>query len=100
MRQHPQESSFVTEGKALGIHQDAYITRIRLAEGGSKTYTLHNTEHGIYVFVVSGSVSIAGEALTARDAAALENIDTCDIVSVTTAVLLIIEVPISTQGPL
>lgn len=89
----PLKSSFVSEGKALGIHQDAYITRVRLQKTSPYIYALKNKEHGLYVFVVSGSVSIAHEKLSARDAAALEELGECEIFAEDSADIMVIEVP-------
>ncbi len=83
------------EGEALGIHQDAYITRVQLAEGETYTYTLHDALHGAYVFVISGELSVAGSLLNEKDALAISDMQDIPLVGDTMATALVIEVPLS-----
>lgn len=56
-------------------------------------YTLHNTDYGVYVFVIDGCVSIAGETLNKRDAIGLSELDKLTFISKSSTTLLMIEVP-------
>jgi redox-sensitive bicupin YhaK (pirin superfamily) len=79
--------------EGLGINQDAFISKVVLEEGKDFSYSLHAEGNGSYVFVVSGSVEIEGEALFARDAAGISEADALKIVATAQTELLIIEVP-------
>ena len=78
---------------ALGIHQDAYITRLSLQPDESSEYRIKKNGNGLYVLVVDGEVAIADEVLGKRDAVGIE--DTTAITSTARAKteLLLIEVP-------
>ncbi|MBU6320921.1 MAG: pirin family protein [Patescibacteria group bacterium] len=54
------------DGGALTINQDAHITLANVA--GDFAYALRDPAHGVYLFVVSGAVEIAGATLRERDA--------------------------------
>lgn len=82
-----------TEG-ALPIHQDAYLSQGVVAAGNSLTYTLKNPEHGLYVFVVEGEVTVAGETLQSRDAIGLIELTDLSISASAFSRLLLIEVPL------
>jgi redox-sensitive bicupin YhaK (pirin superfamily) len=53
---------------ALTINQDAAIFYGALDEGVSLEYVLTERTHGIYIFVIDGSLSVGGEVLGKRDA--------------------------------
>lgn len=78
---------------ALGIHQDAYITRGRSEEGKPFRYTLHDGSHGVYVFLISGTAQVADASLSARDAAAITGEGEIEVKG--SADFLLIEVPLS-----
>ncbi len=56
------------DGHALRINQDAWFSRGDFDAGRSVDYRLHGEGNGVYVFVIDGEVSIAGETLSRRDA--------------------------------
>ncbi len=80
---------------SLGIHQDAYICLARVDRDHPLNFELQNKRHGVYLFVISGSIEIAGETLDARDAIGITEADKIRIESPQSAELLIIEVPMS-----
>lgn len=84
-----------SDGRAgsLQIMQDASITRKVIAVEQEAVYTLTDATHGVYVFVVSGKVQVAGSELAVRDAIAIEDIQTLHIFAREDSELLIIEVP-------
>ncbi|MDX2305151.1 MAG: pirin family protein [Microscillaceae bacterium] len=82
---------------ALWINQDAYFTRIDLDEQVVKEYTLHKTGNGVYVFVIQGNVQIEGKELGKRDAIGLWNTDKVQIQALSSAELLLIEVPMTSR---
>ncbi len=81
------------EHDSLQIMQDAYITRVVLAEGESYSYTLRNPDHGVYVFIVEGRVVVGQEELSARDAMGVEETERIDVAAQIASTLLLIEVP-------
>jgi len=77
----------------LLINQDAYVSRAVLDEGIEVEYALKRPENGIYIFVVSGSVNVAGHGLSDRDALGIVNAKEILISATTPAEILIFEVP-------
>src|SRR6185369_6587918 len=59
---------------ALAIYQQARISRADLATGNSLSYTIAHPGNGVYVLVIEGDVSIAGEELGRRDAIGLSDV--------------------------
>ena len=82
------------EGGALGINQDAYITLVNIADGPF-SYALHNTAHGVYVFVISGEVTAAGVQLGERDALGVTGAAEITLAAKGAARLIIFEVPMA-----
>jgi quercetin 2,3-dioxygenase len=82
-------------GEGLPISQDAYITRGRVTEGTTIEYTLHNPNNGVFVFLISGEITIGEHTLTARDALAITEAEVISMVSTgdEAADILVIEVP-------
>jgi hypothetical protein len=79
---------------SLFINQDASIVYGALDAGASLTYTLHKNTHGVYLFVIEGSLSAHGNTLEKRDALGLWGIDYLEIKGVASSNFLIIEVPL------
>jgi redox-sensitive bicupin YhaK (pirin superfamily) len=77
----------------LNIHQDAYISRIKIDAEGSLEYTLKEEGNGVYFFLVSGDANIEGETLTSRDAIGVENLDVIPLSSKNGVDIIAIEVP-------
>lgn len=78
---------------SLTIHQDARISRIDLDENTDFKYLLKSENHGVYLMVIDGEVSINHLALSKRDAIGISETMQFSINSKTTSELLIIEVP-------
>lgn len=78
---------------ALGIHQDAYVTKMILSENESRIYDIKKAGNGAYVLVVSGEVESLGETLRKRDAMGIEAVEEISITAKTQTELLVIEVP-------
>lgn len=86
------EAEEVDKG-ALLINQDAYISRVSLDAGKEVEYALKRPLNGIYVFVVKGSISVAGHDLSDRDAIGLVDTKEILISAVVPSEVLIFEVP-------
>ncbi len=78
----------------LKIHQDALISRIDLDENTDFNYTLKSENHGLYLMVIEGEISIDSEILAKRDAIGISDVKSIHIKSKITSELLFIEVPI------
>ncbi len=52
---------------SLWINQQAYFSLLNLDKGKEISYSLQGSENGVYVFLISGSVEVAGHQLSARD---------------------------------
>lgn len=81
------------KGEAIWINQDAWFSLGDFTNDQQAEYNLHNTDHGVYVFVIDGCVSIAGETLNKRDGIGLSELDKLTFSSKGSIKLLIIEVP-------
>ena len=54
--------------EGLKIHQDAWIYRTTLETGKKVSLQPHTAGHGFYVFILSGQVTVSGQALGSKDA--------------------------------
>ena len=83
---------------SLIINQDAQVGRIRLQRLREYLYTKNDPKNAVFIFVISGTVTIENNLLNARDAIScsgsadifLDANEACD--------LLLIEVPVSTEA--
>lgn len=81
--------------EGLNIHQDAWFSLGKFDKDFSTTYELKNKEHGVYVFVIDGVVTINGEKLSRRDGVGITEADKLEIKADTNAELLLMEVPMN-----
>jgi len=80
------------EKEGLTFHQDAMIKRGIITS--PQTYTLNNKDNGLFVFVINGEVSLAGETITDRDSAEITEVSEITITPEKESDILLIEVPI------
>ncbi len=80
---------------SLWINQNAYFSLGNFDAGKETSYAVKHKGNGIYIFVISGSVTVNGELLGIRDAIAIEGTDSVDIHTNETTELLVIEVPMN-----
>ena len=78
---------------SLKIHQDALISRIDLDENSNFNYSLKSENHGVYVMVIGGDISIDNEQFHKRDAIGISQAKNFTINSLGTSELLFIEIP-------
>ncbi|WP_370087420.1 pirin family protein [Ekhidna sp.] len=78
---------------ALWINQDAWFSLTDLDRNTSITYDFHKSGNGVYLFVIDGNVSVAGELLKKRDALGISDTSKLEVSASTNARLLFIEVP-------
>ena len=82
------------EGESISINQDAYFALIDIDKDRSVSYQLHNSNNGIYLFVILGSVLFDEHCLEERDGVEVSNISNVDLLAATDTQVLCIETPI------
>lgn len=85
-----------TDEEGIGIYQDAWFQRAILEKGKKLEYSLKNSNSGVYLFLISGELSIDENIkLQARDAVAIWDINkTINIFADKEANILLMEIPI------
>jgi redox-sensitive bicupin YhaK (pirin superfamily) len=83
------------EDDILWIHQDAYISSIKLLKESTFEYKIRIPGNGIFVFVIEGELSVEGKSLNRRDAIAVSDMELIQMKSVDDSKLLFIEVPMN-----
>ena len=81
------------DGKSLWINQDAWFLLGVFEKNKIVKYRLEKNDHGIYLFVLEGTLRIADEELRRGDGIGISQIEAVDIHMVEDAKLLLIEVP-------
>lgn len=87
----------VSDGSVLGtlaIGQRALIARAHLVPGASLAYPISEPGRGVYLMVVEGEATVAGETLKRRDAIGLAGVAEVLVVAQTNTELLTIEVAV------
>lgn len=79
---------------ALSINQDAYVSSGHFDVGKTFEYELHASENGVYIFIVDGLVSVAGEELDSRDAVGISEESRISVECKRASKILIFEVPL------
>ena len=83
------------DGSAPGtLLQQAWFSMGTFDAGQDFSYSLHNKQNGIYVFVIEGEVQIENTMLNRRDAMGIYDVDQVKIASKKKSHLLVIEVPL------
>ncbi len=77
------------------IHQDAWFTMGKFDSGTEVSYTLNKKDNGVYLFVLSGDLTVDGNLLNTRDAIGMTDFETLDIKANTDAEFLLMEVPMN-----
>jgi len=80
----------------LKIHQQAWIYRANLKAGVKVDCKPHTASHGLYIFVIEGSVATEGRTLEKRDALGVTDTEIVEVQAVTDSDVLILEVPMKT----
>lgn len=79
---------------SLLINQDAYISYGVLDDGKTLLYKFHDSEHGVYFFVIEGTLTIGDLVLKKRDAFGVWGTKEVEITSQIGSTFLVIEVPL------
>ncbi len=75
------------------IHQDAWFHLADFDKDFSKTYELKKEGNGMYVFVISGTITVDGQELETRDGLGITDFETLDIKATSDAKFLLMEIP-------
>lgn len=78
---------------SLKIHQDANISRIDLDKDQNFKYHLKSKNHGVYVMIIHGNVTVNNSNLQTRDAIGVSETEDFEIKALDDSQLLFIEVP-------
>ncbi|NCD69970.1 pirin family protein [Mucilaginibacter agri] len=80
------------EDAGVWIHQNAWFNMGKFDKGAETTYQLNDKTNGVYAFILSGSVTINGQLLDARDGMGILA-DSLNVKAETDAEILLMEVP-------
>ena len=83
------------EVDSLKINQDAKISRIDLSKNKEFTYDLKSDNHGVYVMLISGEITIEDKKLEKRDAIGIYTTTNFTLISKQNSEILFIEVPMN-----
>lgn len=75
------------------IHQNAWFSLGKFDQGLTQTYTLHDPNNGVYVFVIEGSIVVHGQTLDTRDGLGVWDTENFTIDVLENAHVLLMEVP-------
>ncbi|GAA4319925.1 pirin family protein [Mucilaginibacter gynuensis] len=75
------------------IHQDAWFHTGQLTADTTATYNIKKNGNGVYVFVISGDVTVNGQSLNERDGMGIWDIDALEIKADSDVQVLLMDVP-------
>ena len=77
------------------IYQDAWFFLADFDKDFTKTYTLNKEGNGLYVFVISGTITVDGQELETRDGLGIWDFTNLEIKASTEAKFLLMEIPMN-----
>ena len=81
------------DDEGVWIHQNAWFHLGKFDSGVSAEYVLKAKENGVYVFVISGNVTVNNQALQTRDGLGVWEVDSLSIKADSDVEFLLMEVP-------
>lgn len=84
--------------EAVWINQDSWFTLGNFQAGQSASYSFHRPNSGVYGFLISGSATVNGQPLKARDGIGVWETDALRVEATTDTEILLIEVPMQFRG--
>ena len=81
------------DDEGVWIHQDAWFYLADFDKDFSKTYELRKEGNGMYVFVISGTITVDGQELETRDGLGITDFESLDIKATSDAKFLLMEIP-------
>ena len=82
------------EAGSVYINQDAYFSLAEIEKDKTVDYMVRKQGHGVYAFVINGSVSLNDIELESRDGAEISNTNVVQFVANENAQVLCIEIPL------
>ena len=79
----------------LWLNQDAYLSLTDLEKDKSINYKVHTKGNGVYLFLIDGEISVAGEALSKRDGIGIYETAEFSIIANKDSQILLIEIPMN-----
>jgi hypothetical protein len=84
-----------TNDAGVWIHQDAWFNLAQFDADFEKNYSLHQTDNGVYVFVLRGKVKINDETLNTRDGMGIWNTKDFSVKAEENSEFILMEVPMN-----
>lgn len=82
--------------EGVWIHQNAWFNIGKFDINHKETYTLHNQNNGVYLFLLEGRLSVNGQELTKRDGLGIRKANEINLNSLeNNTEVLLMEVPLS-----
>ncbi len=78
---------------ALWINQEAWFSLANLDARGGIEYSMHKNGNGVYLFIIEGQVTAAGQSLSRRDGLGVYEADKLTLTADQDSEVLLIEVP-------
>jgi redox-sensitive bicupin YhaK (pirin superfamily) len=85
----------LADDEGVWIHQDAWFHLGKFEKDFSADYTVKRTGNGVYAFILSGDVTINGQALNKRDGLGIWDVETLTIKADSNAEFLLMDVPMT-----
>ena len=77
----------------IWIHQQAYISIGNFSDQTQTNYSMQQSQNGVYIMVIEGSIVLADQTLQHRDAIGLWNTNSVDMTITKNSKVLVVEVP-------
>lgn len=77
----------------LWIHQDAYISKIKLTKEREFEYKICIPGNGVFVFAIEGKIEVNDNSLSARDAVGVSETTSVKVLAAENSKVLFIEIP-------
>ena len=77
----------------IWIHQQAYISIGNFSNETQTNYSMQQSQNGVYIMAIEGSLAVADQTLQHRDAIGLWNTQSVDISITKNSKVLVVEVP-------
>ena len=81
------------QDEGVWIHQDAWFYMADFDANFNKTYSIKKAGNGVYLMVISGTITVDGQELNTRDAIGITDFETTNITAKTAAKFLIMDIP-------
>jgi redox-sensitive bicupin YhaK (pirin superfamily) len=81
------------DDEGVWIHQDAWFHLADFDKDFSKTYEIKKAGNGLYVFMISGTITVNGQELETRDGFGIWDFQNLECSATTDAKFLLMEIP-------